>query len=154
MTSTRKSFSQYARLLCAGLLAVGLAACSSMGSSSNTVVTKTQLTAAQEVPPTNSSGRGMIETTFDKSTMVLKWKLTYSGLTGPATAAHFHGPAAPGSNTGVVVPFANPINSGLEGEKKLEPAQAADFLAGKWYANVHTAANKGGEIRGQVMPGM
>lgn len=137
----------------AGFLAAGLSACSTMGSS-NVVVTKTQMTAAQEVPPNSSGGTGMIETKFDKTTSVLSWKLTYSGLTGPAAAAHFHGPAAMGSNAGVVVPFQNPINSGLEGQATLTPAQAADFLAGKWYANVHTAANKGGEIRGQVMPGM
>jgi hypothetical protein len=59
-----------------------------------------------------------------------------------------------GSNAGVVVPFPNPISSGMEGSSTLTAAQAADYLAGKWYVNVHTAANKGGEIRGQVTPGM
>ncbi|HEX4327954.1 MAG TPA: CHRD domain-containing protein [Burkholderiales bacterium] len=140
-------------LFIAGFLAVGLSACNTMGNS-NMVVTKTQMNASHEVPPNSSSGTGMIETTFDKSTNMLSWKLHYSGLTGPAVAAHFHGPAAMGANSGVVVPFQNPISDGLEGHATLTAAQAADFLAGKWYANVHTAANKGGEIRGQVMPGM
>ena len=139
--------------LAAGFVTVGLSACGTMGSS-NVVVTKTQMTAAQEVPPVASPGSGMLESKFDKSTNVLSWKLTYSGLTGPAVAAHFHGPAAMGSNSGVVVPFANPISSGLEGQATLTAAQAADYMAGKWYVNVHTAANKGGEIRGQVTPGM
>ena len=84
---------------------------------------------------------------------MLTWKLSYSGLTGPATAAHFHGPAVAGSNAGVVIPFASPA-SPIEGQATLTAAQAADLLAGKWYANVHTAANKGGEIRGQVTPKM
>jgi hypothetical protein len=67
--------------------------------------------------------------------------------------AHFHGPAAAGANAGVVLPFANPA-SPIEGQATLTPAQAADLSAGKWYANVHTAANPGGEIRGQMLPKM
>ena len=81
---------------------------------------------------------------------MLRWKLTYSGLSGPATGAHFHGPAMPGSNAGVVVPFTS-ATSPIEGQATLTPAQLADLMDGKWYANVHTASNPGGEIRGQVM---
>ena len=79
----------------------------------------------------------------------LTWKGSYTGLTGPATAAHFHGPAETGKNAGVAVPIA-PATSPLEGSATLTDAQAADLMAGKWYVNVHTAANKGGEIRGQL----
>jgi hypothetical protein len=64
--------------------------------------------------------------------------------------AHFHGPAEPGKNAGVAVPIpgtASPMN----GSATLTDAQAADLMAGKWYVNVHTAENKGGEIRGQVL---
>jgi CHRD domain len=71
-------------------------------------------------------------------------------LTGPATAAHFHGPAAVGANAGVVVPF-NPVTSPITGKATLTDAQIADLETGKWYANVHTAANPGGEIRGQMV---
>jgi hypothetical protein len=56
----------------------------------------------------------------------------------------------PGANAGVVVPFANPV-SPVEGKATLTAPQVADLMAGKWYANVHTAANPGGEIRGQLM---
>ena len=78
--------------------------------------------------------------------------MTYSGLTGPATAAHFHGPAAVGANAPPVVPVpATALANPIKGDATLTDAQAADLAAGKWYFNIHTAANKGGEIRGQVM---
>ena len=138
--------------------AVALSACSSMsdmmpGPSSSTVVLGAQLDAKQEVPPNGSPATGSLEASFSKTTSVLKWKVTYSGLSGPATAAHFHGPALPGQNAGVVVPFNSPL-SPIEGTATLTPGQIADLMAGKWYVNVHTAANPGGEIRGQVTPKM
>ncbi len=73
------------------------------------------------------------------------------GLSGPATAAHFHGPAAAGANAGVVVPIGNNPPSPTTGSATLTDDQIKDLEAGKWYANVHTEANKGGEIRGQMM---
>nr|WP_237357789.1 CHRD domain-containing protein [Piscinibacter gummiphilus] len=109
-----------------------------------------KLTASAEVPPNPSTGSGTLEARYNTDTQVLKWKVTYTGLTGPVTAAHFHGPAAPGTNTGVVVPFSGPLASPIEGEAKLSAIQASDLLAGKWYVNLHTAAYPGGEIRGQV----
>jgi hypothetical protein len=117
---------------------------------SNVATFGASLSGASEVPPNATAGSGTLTATLDKGTSVLKWKLTYSGLTGPATMAHFHGPAMPGANAGVVVPFPSPA-SPAEGQATLSPAQVADLTAGKWYANVHTAANPGGEIRGQVL---
>jgi CHRD domain len=109
---------------------------------------KAAMNASSEVPPTSSSGTGTLTATYDTTTKKLSWKGSYSGLTGPATAAHFH-LGDPGKNGGVVVPIA-PATSPLDGSATLTDAQAADLLAGKWYVNVHTAENKGGEIRGQV----
>ena len=132
--------------------AVTLSGCAWMSSmtGSDSVSTKNQLTGAQEVPPVTTSGTGTADTTFDKSTNVLTWTVTYSGLSGPLTAGHFHGPAAAGANAGVVVPFTGDLSSPIRGKATLTAAQAADLTAGRWYVNLHTAKNPGGEIRGQV----
>ena len=110
---------------------------------------KATLNAASEVPPNASPATGTADIDFDPATKKLSWKMTYTGLTGPATMAHFHGPAEPGKNAGIAVPIA-PASSPSEGSATLTDAQAADLVAGKYYVNVHTDANKGGEIRGQV----
>lgn len=104
-----------------------------------------------EVPPKTTNGTGTVKATLDTTTKTLTWDATFSGLSGPATMAHFHGPAAPGANAGVVVPWPSPVASPVHGTKVLTDPQIADLEAGKWYANVHTAANPGGEIRGQMM---
>lgn len=138
--------------LVAGVATAALTGCGMM-STSNTASFSGTMNAASEVPPNMTRGSGMAEATFDKGTSVLKYKITYSGLSGPATMAHFHGPASAGANAGVVLPFPNAA-SPIEGQATLTAAQAADLMAGKWYANVHTAANPGGEIRGQLLPKM
>lgn len=111
---------------------------------------KATLNGASEVPANTTAGKGTADVTFDTTSKMLTWKVAYSGLTGPATAGHFHGPAEPGKNAGVAVPFTNVATSPVEGSATLTDAQAADLMAGKYYVNVHTAANPGGEIRGQV----
>lgn len=111
---------------------------------------KATLDGKSEVPATTSNGTGTADLDYDAASKKLSWKLTYSGLSGPATAAHFHGPAEAGKNAGVMVPIPGAANSPAEGSATLTDAQAADLLAGKLYVNIHTAANPGGEIRGQV----
>jgi hypothetical protein len=147
---------RYGTLLRTGLVAgaatLALAGCGMM-SKSNTASFSGAMNAASEVPPNMTRGSGMAEAWLDKDSNVLKYKITYSGLSGPATAAHFHGPAVAGANAGVALPFANAA-SPIEGQATLTPAQAADLMSGKWYANVHTAANPAGEIRGQMLPKM
>jgi hypothetical protein len=109
------------------------------------------LDGASEVPPNTSTGKGTAEIDYDAATKKLSWKVSYSGLTGPATAAHFHGPAEPGKNAGVKVAIPNIGTSPAEGSATLTDEQAAEFTAGKYYVNIHTAANPGGELRGQVV---
>ena len=111
----------------------------------------TSLKGADEVPAHAVPGKGKVTASLDTTTKVFSYKVTYAGLTGPATMAHFHGPAAPGANAGPVVPvpstsLANPMS----GTATLTDDQIADLKAGKWYFNIHTAANPGGEIRGQL----
>jgi len=111
---------------------------------------KATLDGKSEVPPIASKGAGTADIDYDPATKKLSWKLTYSGLSGPATAAHFHGPAESGKNAGVAVAIPNATSSPAEGSATLTAAQAADLEAGKYYVNVHTKDNPGGEIRGQV----
>ncbi|CAN7499964.1 CHRD domain-containing protein [Variovorax sp. LjRoot130] len=138
--------------LVAGAATAILAGCGMM-SKSNTASFSGSMNAASQVPPNMTRGSGLAEAWLNKDTNVLKYKIVYTGLSGPATGAHFHGPAAAGDNAGIVLPFASPA-SPIEGQATLTPAQAADLMAGKWYANIHTAANPGGEIRGQMLPKM
>jgi hypothetical protein len=128
----------------AGLMLVGLAV--SPAAAQNF---KADLKTTEEVPPVTGNGSGKLEVTYDVASKKLAWKGTYSGLSGPVTAAHFHGPADPGKNAGVAVAAPAPA-SPFEGSATLTDAQAADLAAGKLYFNIHTAANPGGEIRGQV----
>jgi hypothetical protein len=111
---------------------------------------KASLDAKSEVPPNASTATGSADIDYDPASKKLSWKVTYSGLSGPPTAAHFHGPAEAGKNAGVAVAIPGIATPPTEGSATLTDAQAADFLAGKYYVNVHTQANPGGEIRGQV----
>jgi hypothetical protein len=131
-------------LACAGALAI---ATPSMAA---TVNFKADLSAATEVPPNDSKATGAVTASYDTATKMLSWKGSYKDLSGPATAAHFHGPAEPGKNAGVAIPI-TPNTSPLEGSATLTAEQESDLMGGKWYVNVHTATNKGGEIRGQLV---
>jgi len=110
------------------------------------------LSGAAEVPPNTSAGMGQLQAEFDKATKTLRYTLRYSGLSGPVKAGHFHGPAEAGKNAGVALGINNAGDSPVQGSAVLTADQAADLLAGKWYVNLHTAANPGGELRGQVAP--
>jgi len=108
------------------------------------------LNGAAEVPAKTTEGKGTTTASLDTATKALSYNIEYSGLSGPATAAHLHGPAEPGANAGVVLPFPKPATP-IKGTATLTDAQIVDLMAGRWYANVHTAANPAGEIRGQLV---
>lgn len=119
-----------------------------------TVTLKGDLKGSNEVPPNNTTATGNAEAVFDPATRRLSWTVNYSGLSGPVTGMHFHGPAEAGRNAGIALPFQAPpggFTSPVTGSQVINEAQANDLLAGRWYANIHTAANPGGEVRGQMV---
>jgi hypothetical protein len=129
---------------------VALPGCKMPSAASGSSTLTASLSGASEVPAVKSDANGTVEATLDRKTNVLSWTVTYSGLSGPATAGHFHGPAAAGQNADVVVPLEGSLASPIKGTTTLTTEQAADLMAGKWYVNLHTAAHANGEIRGQV----
>ena len=143
-------------------LAVGSAAGAVLASSAQPTYAagttyKATMDGASEVPPTTGSGKGAATVTYDAATKTVTWEGDFSGLSGPATAAHIHGPAEPGKNAGVIVPLSQqgtPFTSPFKGSATLNDEKAAALAAalssGQAYVNVHTDANKGGEIRGQL----
>ena len=105
--------------------------------------------------PTISPGTGTGLMTYDDATNQLNWNTSFSGLLAGTTAAHFHGPAAPGSNAGVQVTmplgdFLGTTSGTLIGAATINDAQEAQLLSNLWYINIHTSTYPGGEIRGQV----
>jgi hypothetical protein len=112
---------------------------------------KANLSGASEVPPVAGGGSGVAQINVD-ATKAISWRVDYSGLSGPVAAAHIHCGAGPGANAGVAVPLGTAPNlaSPITGSGALTDAQLADLTAGNCYVNLHTAANKGGEVRGQL----
>jgi hypothetical protein len=132
------------------LLALGLAACSLVGPVRAEVVPwKAQLAGSQEVPANDSAGKGEVEASYDTESKKLSWTITYSGLSGPVTAAHFHGPALPGKTAPALVPIANVTSNPIKGEAILTTEQA-DALKRGVYVNLHTAKFPDGEVRGEL----
>jgi hypothetical protein len=146
------SISRRTLMLLAGLALAGTVSLAQAAPVSFTV----PLTGDQQVPPVQTPGSGTAKLTYDSSTHVVTWNITFSGLTSQATMAHFHGPAPAGKNAGVKVWISQKGNmdltSPLSGQATLSADDAQMFESGNMYINVHTKTNPGGEIRGQVMP--
>ncbi len=113
-----------------------------------------KLDGASETPPNNSKATGMVAAQFDTATKTLTWTVTYSGLTGRAIAAHFHGAAPAGKTALIMVPVRGNLASPIKGSARLTNAQQKALAAGMMYFNIYTAAHKPGEIRGQLVMGM
>ena len=99
------------------------------------------------VPPCTGSGSGTF--TLDTDTGMFSYNISYENLSAAETAAHIHGPAAPGATAGVAVSL--PGGTPKIGSAMLTLNQQTDLLAEQYYVNIHTGSCGGGEIRGQVL---
>ena len=118
----------------------------------------TTLNGANEFPAKAVAGTGTV--TIVKTGATYAYTIPYSNMTGPLTGAHIHGPAAAGANTVVIVPF-DITGAGASGtltgtftgtnNVNITPDSLDKLMtSGNAYVNLHTAANQGGEIRGQL----
>lgn len=108
-----------------------------------------QMVGANEVPAVTSTGQGLGSFVLNYSATKLEYKVLVAGLSGPITVAHFHYGAV--DKTGPVVYPLTFTGNATAGTLDISPAFRDSLLSGKVYINVHTAANPGGEIRGQLV---
>lgn len=143
MDATRR----FKRLPLAQALGIALLA---LGAQAFAADVKVELSGDQEVPKvtTQAKGSGTITVGDDKS---VKGSVTTSNIAG--TAAHIH-EAEAGKNGGVIIPLTKNGDNGwsVPAGAKLTDAQYEAYKKGGLYVNVHTPANPGGEIRGQIKP--
>jgi hypothetical protein len=137
-------------LVFTGAFAGAIAVAGTFAAHAATMKFHTDLTAAQEVPPTKSTGKGEATATLDTATHELTVNLTFSGFSSDVTAAHIHGPAAAGKNAGVLVPLGNSPKSPVHVTAKLTTEQEKQLEDGMMYVNVHTKNNPSGAVRGQL----
>ncbi|MEW9583631.1 CHRD domain-containing protein [Paraburkholderia sp. DGU8] len=144
---SQRAFMVFGGLALAGTLSLAQAA---------PVSFQVPLTGTQQVPPVQTPGSGSADLTYDSGSRVVTWNITFSGLSSPATMAHFHGSAPAGKNAGVKVWLSQKgkmeATSPITGQATLSPDDAKMFEAGDMYINVHTKDHPDGEIRGQVVP--
>ena len=141
----------------AAIAAFALSACQTMSDAGNTVSgwfsggksVSVNLTGSEEVPPvsTTATGKGSFTVAEDGT---VKGSVTTTGISG--TMAHIHR-GAKGANGPVAVGLVkNGDTYSAPDGAKLSAADMELFKAGNMYVNVHSAANKGGEIRAQLQP--
>jgi len=114
-------------------------------------ITQGNATGAQLVPPLTTSATGKLTGTFYSDTRQWVFDVNWTGLSGTATGFEMHGPADVGMNAPLLFSLP-PASDGVSGSITLSKEQATDFLQGKYYFVVTTAAHPDGEIRGQVYP--
>lgn len=133
------------------LAAAGLLAACNPPPAARTVGFYAVMDGAEEVPPKWTYGLGTASVDIGLDQYVVQWNVAYNGLTGPATAAHIHCGAAPGSNAPVTVPFHGSLASPITGIAIMSGEARQDLLANRCYVNIHTKQYPGGEIRGQLL---
>ena len=145
---------KFVTLVLTGMLAaLAVSAYAVASRNANPIMIAAKLTAREEVPKqVVKDAKATGSFTGDITGTKLTWTLKFSGLTGPATAAHIH-LGAMGASGKVVVPLCGPCKSPVKGTATLTKALLKDLKVHKLYVNVHTAKNPNGEIRGQLAAG-
>ncbi len=107
----------------------------------------------RQATPVVSNATGTITGTYNENTNVLQYTITWTGLTGNASAMHFHGPATPQESAGVLIPIpgSNTPEGNVSKSETLSDEVEGYLLEGKVYYNIHTAAYPAGEIRGNIV---
>ena len=142
----KKLVAAVALVAVAALMVAALAA----GGRSKEIMVGAKLNAKQEVPAQAvkaAKAKGVFTATLVGRK--LKWKLTFSHLSGPAAAAHIH-MGAMGVAGNVLVPLCGPCKNGAHGTTTVSTAVKSALAKHLAYVNVHTAKNPNGEIRGQI----
>jgi hypothetical protein len=109
------------------------------------------MSGSNEVPPVSTSATGNYKANYNRETKVLSYTVTYQGLT--PTMGHIHSvtaTSAVGNNGPVTIPFTS-LTSPIIGQATLTQDQQDAMYAKRTYANLHTTANSGGEIRGNIV---
>ncbi len=147
--------------ICSVLVVAMLMLCAfASNTKADTITFTTTLSGAKETVPNSSTGTGTATVILDDVTGKGTITLTFSGLSTPVTGSHIHCCAAQGANAPVIVPFdafltlsADKLSGSITNYAfTLTSAQVAAMKSGQTYVNVHTSANPGGEIRGQLAP--
>lgn len=112
---------------------------------------RAQLSGRAAVPANDSPARGELVAVLNRNTGLLRWKLSFTGLSGPVQGAAFHSPGMDGEVAPVVLRMGRTVLSPSEGRAMLTAAQRADLLAGQWYVNLPTTRHPDGELRGQLI---
>jgi hypothetical protein len=140
-----------------GAANIGNVAVACGAQTTQTVIRSTVLTGALQNPPVTTSATGVGGVIVDPATKAITGGITFSGLSGPPTTGghHIHqAPIGDPTNNGPVIIGLTLASDGVTafvppGTVLTDPQYAA-LLAGELYFNVHTVANSGGEIRGQI----
>ena len=114
---------------------------------------KAALSAANEEPPAQSAGYGVLEARYLPTMQTLEWRIYFGKLSGPVTYAFLQGPDGVGNERADIVPINPPFEGNIQrGATTLSEQQAADLLAGKWSVELRTEQFPAGEIRGPLLP--
>lgn len=125
---------------------------------SDKILTATNLpmSGLQEVPQKMVSASGSMDVVYNKDTRTLSYTIRWNSLSGTIVGSHIHGTASKGFNAGILQDFTSSIPKVLSGTYSGSVLidgvvfKEEELLLGRYYINLHTPANTGGEIRGQI----